>query len=132
MKLIAVYVLTQALTAVWLRRGWGGRNYSQRLSVLNTLLLILFFCLVLLRYAEELAICLGYKDSAWEELALVLAPVYGAVLVAHVAVNHQFFTKGPLRAPVITWAQRCSATLLYRFCVRLYHAVIWRLRNLKF
>lgn len=85
-----VYVIASVL--IWVLVRPGRPTYSERLYFLNITLLILLVVLIALRYITELAQLLGDELHFISAIEIIIAPIYGAVLTLHVALNIDFFT----------------------------------------
>lgn len=89
--MLTIFLAALALL-VLLRAVISANCFSLYLGHLNHWLLGLFVTLVLLRYIREICLLFG-MDTPWtKHLEFWVSPVYGAILVMHIFVNHHFFT----------------------------------------
>lgn len=131
MEIIAIYFVVQCSTAVWLYKGWGRRSFSQRLLLLNKLLLFCVALLIVFRYGEEIALLAKLDRESLRRASLVLAPMYGALLITHIFANHQFFSKGPLRRPIVIVWKSLASSKIFVFGARVWNALKWRIAKLR-
>lgn len=129
--IFAIYFVVQCVTAAWLYRSWGRRSFSQRLLLINKLLLFCVVLLIVCRYGEEVALLSKLDEEFLKHSGRLVVPVYGALLLSHIFANHQFFSKGPLRFPIVSvWKSLCTSKL-FAFGAKVWNAVKWRIANLK-